>query len=103
MFDDIPFRTNDVAFKIGGNNPIVADEREGLHHNLSPIAPVGQSLQIAGHAGGKNHLGQHLFLGPEPLSPENPAVFQHQIRRFSHVHHNPFRIIAFSTSQAFST
>ena len=42
------------ALKIGGNNTIIADERECLNNNLSVIARVGKGFEITCHSSSKN-------------------------------------------------
>ena len=89
MFHDIRAGTNDVAFKVGGNNAIIANKGEGLHDHLPPIAAICQRFQIARHASGKHHFGSHLTVGAKTFSLEDSAVFQHKIPCFPHTL-NPF-------------
>ena len=70
MFHNICAGTDDVAFKVSGDDAVIADKRERLYNDLSIIAAVGQCLEIPRHAGGEHHLGGHLPFGAETLAPK---------------------------------
>ena len=62
------------AFKILRNDPIIADQRIGLHHDLSSIAGIRQCLQIAAHAGGEHQLAHGVRRPPEPEALKHLAI-----------------------------
>ena len=62
------------AFKILRNDPIIADQRIGLHHDLSSIAGIRQCLQIAAHAGGEHQLAHGVRRTPEPEALKHLAI-----------------------------
>ena len=62
------------AFKILRNDPIIADQRIGLHHDLSSIAGIRQCLQIAAHAGGEHQLAHGVRRTSEPEALKHLAV-----------------------------
>ena len=82
--DDIAFDLGIVAFKIFGNDAVVADQREGLDNDLSVVAGVGQCFQISDHTGGKNDFAQGFAFGAEALSLIDRSVGQQEINFFAH-------------------
>ena len=68
-----------LALEVVLDHAVVADQREGLHHDLSRIAGVGQGLQIAHHARGEHQLAQAARLRADADALVHAAVGQHQI------------------------
>ena len=70
------------AFEVLGNDAIVADEGEGLHNDLPGVAGIGQSFEIARHAGGEHQLPQPVTVGADARPLKDAAVIQNQISFF---------------------
>ena len=100
---DISFGTDHVALKVGGNDAVIANEREGVANDLPPIAAVCQRLQITGHAGGEHHLRHHRAVGAKALALERLAVFQHKVCPFPHAFPSFLRSLRESPSRVFLT
>ena len=70
------------ALKILTNDPIVADQRIGLQHDLPRIAGVRQRLNITAHAGGEHQLPHRVSPGAKAKALKHLAVLEHQIALF---------------------
>ena len=62
------------SFKILPDDAVVADQRVGLHNDLSGIAGVRQGLDVAAHAGGEHQLTHGVGLRTEPDALKYLAV-----------------------------
>ena len=62
------------SFKILPDDAVVADQRIGLHNDLSGIAGVRQGLDVATHTGGEHQLTHGVGLRTEPDALKYLAV-----------------------------
>ena len=62
------------SFKILPDDAVVADQRIGLHNDLSGIAGVRQGLDVAAHTGGEHQLTHGVGLRTEPDALKYLAV-----------------------------
>ena len=63
------------ALKVRGDDAVVADEREGLHYDLTVVAGVGQAFHTAGDAGGEDQLAHGGAGGAKALALQDLTVF----------------------------
>ncbi len=77
MLYNITPGANRGAFKVGGDNAVIANKGEGLHNGLAIIAWVRQRLAIPRHAGREYDLCHDLVRSAKPLPFEYLAVFQY--------------------------
>ena len=81
---DVSLHPGARALIVGGDHAVIADQREGLHDDLTVITGIGQCFQIPGHGGGENDLTDYIRLGAERKALKYRAVFQYQICFFCH-------------------
>ena len=73
------------ALKIGRDDAVVADEREGLQHDLAAVAGVGERLDVAVHAGGEHQLTERVAWRAEGEACKDLAVFKYEIALHSSI------------------
>ena len=74
-----------AALKIGRDDAVVADEREGLQHDLAAVARIGERLDVAVHAGREHQLADGVARCAERLPRKGLAVFEHEIALHSSI------------------
>ena len=74
-----------AALKVGRDDAVVADEREGLQHDLAAVARVRERLDVAVHAGGEHQLADGVARCAEGEACKDLAVFKYEIALHSSI------------------
>ena len=70
------------ALVIFGDDPVVSDQREGLHDDLAGVAGVGQCFDVSAHSGGEDQLADGIRHVAEADPFKDLPVLQDQITFF---------------------